>query len=118
MSILGAQKRITQTVTSWPIVEAKPHRFGGIEYVIGRREVGHIHADHMVDIPFPKRVRDRVVADGRAEPHHILPNTGWISFYIREEKDVESAIDLLRESYELAQKQKEKRHGTEPKSGD
>jgi hypothetical protein len=76
MSGKGAQARITEAVTSWPGVKARPHRFGGVEYGIGKREIGHIHGDHLVDIPFPKKVRDEIVAAGRAQPHHILPETG------------------------------------------
>ena len=109
MSVKGAQARITQAVTSWEGVTVAPHRFGGVEYVIGKREVGHIHGDHMVDIPFPKKVRDVLVATGRTQPHHLLPETGWISFYLRQEDDVEKAIALFRESYEIAQKQKSKK---------
>jgi hypothetical protein len=108
MSVKGAQATITKTVTGWEGVTSAPHRFGGVEYVIGKREIGHIHGDHMVDIPFPKKVRDEIVAAGRAQPHHILPETGWISFYLREEDDVEKAIALFRESFEIAQKQKSK----------
>jgi hypothetical protein len=106
MSVRGAQVKITETVASWAGVSAQPHRFGGVEYVIGKREIGHIHGDSLVDIPFPKKVRDELVAAERAQPHHILPETGWVSFYIRQEHDVEDAITLLRESYEIAIKQK------------
>ena len=108
MSVPGAQARITDKVTSWPYVTAQPHRFGGVEYMIGKREIGHIHGDSLVDIPFPKKVRDEILSAGRARPHHILPETGWISFYIQQEHDVEDAISLLRESYEIAIKQKSK----------
>jgi len=108
MSVKGAQALITNAVTSWTGVAVAPHRFGGVEYVIGRREIGHIHGDQLVDIPFPKKVRDEIVAAGRAQPHHILPETGWVSFYLREENDVEKAITLLHESFEIAQKQKSK----------
>lgn len=106
MSLKGAQTRITDAVTSWPGVTAKPHRFGGVEYAIGKREIGHIHGDHLADIPFPKKVRDEIVAAGGAQPHHILPETGWVSFYLRQESDVEQAIALLRGSYEIAVRQK------------
>jgi len=106
MSIKGAQERITQTVTAWEGVTVAPHRFGGVEYAIGKREIGHIHGDHLVDIPFPKKVRDEVVAAGRAQSHHILPETGWVSFYLQEEDDVGKAIELLRESFEIAMRQK------------
>lgn len=101
MSVRGASDTIRQTVLTWEGVEALPHRFGGIEYQLQKRELGHIHGDHMLDIPFPKKVRDELVAAGMAEPHHLLPDTGWISFYLRESADVEHAIDLLRRSYDL-----------------
>jgi predicted DNA-binding protein (MmcQ/YjbR family) len=107
MSVSNAQKIITQALTSWEGVSTAPHRFGGVEYLLGTRELGHIHGDHLVDIPFPKKVRDEVVSAGLAEPHHILPETGWISFYLREEMDTQTAIALLRRSYEIALKQKQ-----------
>ncbi len=71
-----------------------------------------MHGDHLVDIPFPRRVRDEVVAAGRARPHHILPQSGWVSFYLEEPGDVERAIGLLRQSFELAQKR-----GSPPAAG-
>jgi hypothetical protein len=82
MNVRGAQERITQAVTAWEGVSARPLRFGGVEYVIGEREIGHVHGDQLVDIPFPKKVRDEIVADGRAQPHHVLPETGWVSFLL------------------------------------
>ncbi len=108
MSVKGAQQSITAAVLCWERVTSQPHRFGGVEYVIGRREIGHIHGDHLVDIPFPKKVRDEIVATGRAQPHHILPETGWVSFYLKQESDVAQAIALLRESYQIAMMQKKR----------
>lgn len=108
MPVHGAKEQITETVLSWEGVTVHPHRFGGDEYRLGRREIGHIHGNYLVDIPFPKKVRDEVVAAGRAEPHHILPESGWISFYLRQPDDVEQAISLLRQSFELALKQRGK----------
>src|SRR5512140_1730123 len=102
MSVSGAQRRITEAVTSWEGVTVQPHRFGGIEYVIGKREIGHIHGDQLVDIPFPKKVRDEIVLAGRAQAHHILPESGWVSFYLHQPEDIERAIALLAESYQIA----------------
>ena len=110
MSVKGAQERITKTVTSWEGVTVQPHRFGGVEYAIGKREIGHIHGDHLVDIPFPKKVRDEILAAGRVQPHHILPDSGWVSFYLRTEEDVEKVIKLLRESFEIAMRQRSRKH--------
>jgi hypothetical protein len=109
MTCRGAQKRIQDAVLSWPGVTAHPHRFGGFEYRLGRREIGHIHGDHLVDIPLPTRVRDEVVAAGRAVPHHVLPDSGWVSLFLSQADDVERAIDLLRLSFDLASEQKARR---------
>lgn len=109
MTIRGASQRIRETLLQWPGVTAHPHRFGGTEYRLGTREIGHVHGDWLVDLPFPTRVRNALVAAGRAEPHHVLPDTGWVSFYLREAEDVERAIGLFRESYAIAQKQKANR---------
>jgi predicted DNA-binding protein (MmcQ/YjbR family) len=108
MAVDNAAEKIEQTVLAWEHTEAHPHRFGGTEYRIGRRELGHIHGNSLVDIPFPKRIRDEIVAAGEAKPHHVLPDSGWVSFYIREPEDVDRAIELLRRSYQLALKQKNK----------
>lgn len=106
MGIRGAGERIRDTLLSWPGVSAHPHRFGGLEYRIGRREIGHVHGDTLVDIPLPKKVRDEAIAGGRAEPHHVLPESGWVSIHLRDAADVGRAIALLRLSYDVAQKQR------------
>ena len=106
MTVRGASQRIQAELLSWPDVESHPHRFGGVEYCLGRRELGHIHGDHLVDIPFPRKVRQELVAAGKADPHHILPDSGWVSLYLREPADVDRAIELFRLSFDIALKQK------------
>jgi len=90
----------------WENVTRQPHRFGGIEFRLGRRELGHIHGNHLVDIPFPLHVRNEVIREGKAAEHHLLPESGWVSVYLRKEEDVATAISLLRRSWELARKVK------------
>ena len=107
MAVAGAQKRIIAAVEGWEQVEIRPHRFGGQEFRLGKRELGHIHGDALVDIPFPKEVRNEIVAAGEAEPHHILPNSGWISLFLNTHEDVERAIRLLERSFRFARE----RHG-------
>lgn len=102
MPVKGAGQQIYETVTRWEEVEHAPHRFGGTEFRFGRREVGHVHGDSLVDIPFPLQVRDELVKRGEAEPHHILPKSGWVSVFLRSPDDVGRAIRLLRKSYEIA----------------
>ena len=91
---------IEREVLSWPNVTAHPHRFGGVEFHVNQHEIGHLHDDRLADLPFPVRVRRELVADGRASPHHILPDTGWVSYYMRSMDDLAGAIALFRLNYE------------------
>ena len=102
MAVPGAKERIDGAVQSWSGITSHPHRFGGTEYCLGRREIGHVHGDSLVDIPFPKNVRNELVTAGRAEPHHILPDSGWVSIFLRASSDVDRAIELLQFSFEIA----------------
>lgn len=111
MAVPGAQETISQAVASWPNMTVAPHRFGGVEYQLGTREIGHIHGDSLVDIPFPTAVRNELVESKQVQPHHILPESGWISFYIRQPEDVSRAIGLLKRSYQLAAEQAARRTG-------
>ena len=86
----------------WDGVTVHPHRFGGIEFRLGRRELGHLHGDRLADLPFRPPVRDMLVETGRAQPHHVLPLSGWVSKPIRTPEDVEETIELFRLSYERA----------------
>jgi hypothetical protein len=91
---------IVREVSMWPGVTAGPHRFGGTELRYGRRELGHLHGSRLADLPFPLLVRNDLVAAGRVEPHHIHPESGWVSYYIRDESDVACVVDLFRLNYD------------------
>jgi len=95
-------ERIRDEVLSWPGVTEGPHRFGGVEFTLGRRELGHLHGDHTADLPFPRAVHDQLIAEGRANAHHTLPDSGWVTFSIRSEEDVADAVALFRLSYTRA----------------
>jgi len=95
-------REIEEAVASWDGVTVGSHRFGGIEFRVGRRELGHLHGDRLADLPFPVRVKDELVAAGRAEPHHIHPESGWVSYYIRGPADIAAVVALFRLNYERA----------------
>src|SRR6266852_4590231 len=103
MAVSGAKERIEAALQGWSGITSQAHRFGGTEYCLGRREIGHVHGDRLVDIPFPKTVGNKLVTGGRAEPHPILPDSGWVSIYLRQASDVERAIELLRLSFGIAE---------------
>lgn len=102
MSARKALEKIVKEVAKWPGVTTHAHRFGGTEFRLGRRELGHVHGDYQADVPFPMDVRNQLVAEGRAQPHHVLPESGWITLRFRISNDVESAISLFQLSYDLA----------------
>jgi len=86
--------RIEQEVGSWEGVSVHPHRFGGVEFRLGKRELGHLH-DRWADLPFTRRIREMLIETGRAEPHRAGVN-GWVSV------GLDDATELFRLSYERA----------------
>ncbi|HEV8105231.1 MAG TPA: luciferase family protein [Gaiellaceae bacterium] len=93
MEDIGA--RIAEEVASWDGVTVHAHRFGGVEFRLGRRELGHLHAT-WADLPFTRRIREMLVETGRAEAHRFGVN-GWVSRDLDEE-----TVELFRLSYERA----------------
>ena len=92
-------KRLEEEVSAWPQISVHAHGFGGREFRFGSAEVGHVHEGGMVDIPFPRPVRDALLAEGLAKDHGWVPNSGWITFHVRSEEDFNHAVWLLRLSY-------------------
>jgi len=91
--------RIAAEVLTWPEVAQQPHRFGGIQFNCRGRELGHLHGDELCDIPLSKALRDEYIASGLAKPHHIFPESGWVTIYLRSDQDVEHALEILRRKY-------------------
>jgi Family of unknown function (DUF5519) len=99
---MSVAEAIRNELLSWEGVTAEPHRFGGVEFLLGRRELGHLHGDRLADLPFPRPVRDELVESGRARPHHVLPDSGWVSASIAGPEDVANVLGLFRMSYDRA----------------
>jgi hypothetical protein len=93
---------IERNVTALDGVTARPHRFGGRVFVLDDRELGHLHGSRWADIRFQRGVGEMLVETGRAQPHHVLPETGWVSHQIRNDEDVAEVIELFSLAYERA----------------
>ena len=96
---MNCLKRLEEEVSAWPNVSVHPHRFAGKEFRFGKAEIGHIHTNGTVDIPFTRAVRDALVEEGQAEEHRWVPNSGWATFKVRREADIPHAVELMRISY-------------------
>ncbi len=95
-------EKIKREILSWPNVTAEQPKFGGIEFRLNKRKIGHIHGDRLADLPFPMKTRDDLVNSGRASPHHVMPQSGWVSYWIeKDEEDLDAIIGLFRLRYEM-----------------
>jgi hypothetical protein len=92
-------KELEDVVASWPRISVHAHRFGGREFRFANAEVGHVHYGGIVDIPFPRSVRDELLKEGLAEEHRWVPNSGWVTFRVRSDRDLQHAVWLMRFSY-------------------
>src|SRR6059036_2395743 len=99
LSPRAAIDAVRAAVESWDGVSTHDHRFGGLEFRVGRRELGHLHRT-IADLPFPRRIRDELVAAGRAGAHHVLPDSGWVTVRMRTRSEIANAIELFRKNYE------------------
>jgi hypothetical protein len=76
-------------------IRRRPHRFGGIGFFIETIEIGHLHGNGLLDLFVGKSFRAEQVRGGRALPHHVFPNSGWISFWLNSPADIAQALELF-----------------------
>lgn len=91
--------RFRELVLQWPGVSIHPHRFGGTEFRFEKAEIGHIHNNGILDLPMPRAIRDLLLEKGLAEQHRWMPESGWITYYIRSERELQHGLWLTRISY-------------------
>jgi hypothetical protein len=92
-------ERIVAEVSDWPHVTVGEHRFGGTEFRIGSREIGHVHAWGMLDVAYLRALRDALVEAGHTGVHHLLTESGWTTYRVESAEDFDHALWLLRLSY-------------------
>jgi hypothetical protein len=96
-----ASEQITEKVTSWPGVEAGSGERGEFAFKLGRREIGHLHGDHVAHFAFPKQVWAALFEQGRIDYHPVFPGKpGYAARRIEDQADVRDVIWLLRLNYD------------------
>jgi hypothetical protein len=94
-------EHITAAATAWPGVEADVGGRGEFAFKVGRREIGHLHGDHIAHFGFPKGVWHELFDEGRIEYHSVFPGKpGYGARRIETEEDVRDVIALLRLNYD------------------
>lgn len=81
---------------------------GGMGFYYGGVKLGHLHGNSFADLPFPKKVRDELIAEGRASVHPPLPDSGWVRRRMEGPEDAEAVIGLFRENYDRAKARAER----------
>jgi hypothetical protein len=98
-----ASEQITSEVTSWPGVQAGVGQRGELAFTLGRREIGHLHGDHVLHIGFPKAVWHELYEAGRIGYHPVFPGKpGYAARRIQTDEDIRDVIELLRLNYNRA----------------
>jgi hypothetical protein len=85
-----------------PGVTEADHRFGGVVFHVGRREIGHIHGERVADLPLPRHIREQLAASGRVSNDHAGAESDWVSRQVDGPGDVAEIVELFRLSYEHA----------------
>ncbi|WP_277552422.1 luciferase family protein [Halobaculum limi] len=98
-AVTATVDRLIEEVGSWPHIEVGEHRFGGTEFRVGPREIGHVHEWGMLDIAYLRRLRDVLIEEGHTGVHHLLTESGWTTYYIESTDEFDHARWLLRLSY-------------------
>ena len=93
---------IEREVLRWPGVITGDTGRGGLQFSYGRVELGHLHGSSFADLPFPRKVRDELIAQARASVHPPLPESGWVRRRMDGPEDAEAVIELFRMNYDRA----------------
>ena len=80
-------------------------------FFVGKTMFMHIQGYGHCDIRLSMEDQQRVLAEGRAQPHRWSPETGYVTFMAREEEDLDQAMELIRMSHgHFARDRSEQKH--------
>ncbi len=95
---------MNESLQDWILKLPKVTKVGGTEFQVDGLEFMHTHGISHLDIRLSKQDQERMLKEGKADPHRFAPQAGWVTFRIRSERDVEAAKELIRLAYDNAEK--------------
>jgi hypothetical protein len=98
---LRAMEALESAALQLPDVAPCIHRFGGIGFAHHGTEFAHLHGNGLLDVHLTRERAATLVATGRAEQHHVLGPSAWISFSIGSQMNVKEALGLIEEGLHL-----------------
>jgi hypothetical protein len=96
-SRLHAMEQLEAHALQLPGVKSCRHRFGGTGFARNGLEFAHLHGNGLLDVQLTREQATRLIASGRALPHHVFGSSMWISYWLRSDDDLQNAIALLKE---------------------
>lgn len=90
---------IADDIATWPSLMIEDSRYGGLEFSLNTRQIGHLHENGMLSVSLPKALGRYLVAAGKAESHLLYPESGWVSFSVNCKAAVHHGLWLLRLAY-------------------
>lgn len=99
--MLDCIDEIEKEVLQWSDTSTQTHKYGGLQFNYKGKELGHIHSNGLLDMPFSRKIKAELMTERRIQDHHSFKNTGWISFYMHTEDDAKYGLQLLKLAYKL-----------------
>lgn len=97
--LTDSSNQIIETVASWSGITTDEGRFNSTSFRLADKEIGHLHP-RLADIDYPKPLRDQLIAEGRTEEHHAVPqHPNATTFHIESIDDINHVLWLFRLSY-------------------
>jgi hypothetical protein len=93
------EQSIVTQVEQWDGVSTVEKRDGATEFTYDGDDFGHVDDDGSVDLPLSSKLRAALVEAGRTEPHPVYKTSGWTTYWVNVEDDVEDAVKCLRLAY-------------------
>ena len=93
-------QQLRERILTLPGVTEKPS--AGIHedtFFVSRTMFMHIHGQGHCDIRLSKPDQERVLTEGKAQKHRWSPETGYVTFNVNENGDLEPALELIRMSH-------------------
>ncbi|MFP4324241.1 MAG: luciferase family protein [Anaerolineales bacterium] len=92
-------ERIIAALGRWEDVECRQHRYRSTDVFLGLAEVARVHANGVLDLRYNQPLAQALIAEGKATPHEMYPDSGWVNFHVHCERHVPQALWLLEVAY-------------------
>ena len=92
---------VVKWVKKLPNIKSKYHKYGGLEFQINGKEICHIHGDGLTDVLLNRECAEKLILNTEAEEHHVIKNSGWISYQINNNTITSELTQIIQRAYDL-----------------